>query len=450
MGLPDSFGTYGIYSDHYTGKPSKENPANFITVFGNKASKGPWAPSFSWNNTSAAQTFEALMAHTIHYYSVANDNSKLRVATCYRTTEVDKKDLAALGHIYSWEDKANYFVPWTAGNPILTTGHKPQTHGIMTLGPEITPEYSRFSTMTDVNVPIKLMTMYGNIANNDFGKMTSQAATAEHSFRKYLFSERLNYVPGLGYVPFTDRAMEWRDALLSEGFDQDRQLKGIGAGDLDRMHAHAVTIYRKHIALSNKLVSEAWKLAHAHGYKGISAQKFVDTYIANVIEHETAHLYEEEGVSEKDSESGIRMMHGRVNAKRAASREGTSQGKIYDVLSRHWYASAEEFQEGRARGMSKLESIALEAAKEAEDMGLEGEEAVAYVSDKVNEYDKNKESEESDSGESRLEEAIEESADGEPNPDGAGNNYESNKAEASETADDQGPANDNAQESQAA
>src|SRR3989338_1950638 len=131
--------------------------------------------------------------------------------------------------------------------------------------------------MTDINVPIRQMAIYGNIADNDFGKITSQAATAEHCFRKYMFSERPNYVPGIGYVPFTDRAIEWRDALLSEGFNEQRQLKGIGAGDLDKMHAHAVTIYRKHIALSNKIVSEAWKLAHAHGYKGLSAQKFVDT-----------------------------------------------------------------------------------------------------------------------------------------------------------------------------
>ena len=421
------------------------------------ASKGAWAPTFYWDNTSAAQTFDALMAHTLHYYPVANDNSKLRVVTCCRDTEVDKKDLATLGHIYSWEDKAPEFGRWTAGNPILRTGYKPQTDGIIIHGPEEIPIYSKFSTMTDINVPIRSMSIYGNIANNDFGKKIHEAATAEHLFRKYLVSERPNYIPGAGYVPFTDRSMEWRDALFSEGFNVERELKGIGAGDLDRVHAHAVTLSRKHIALSSKLTSEAWKLAYAKGYKGRAAQEFADAYIANIIEHETAHIHEEEGLPESVSEFNIRSMHGRVNAKRAASRHGTLQGKIYDILSRHWYATAEEFHSGRAgRAMSRLEAIAEESAKEAEEIGLEGEEATAYVSSKISGYIKNRgHNEGNDSGDNRLEDTLEDTidesaADGGANPSDTGSNYESNKMEASETADNSEAANDNTQESQAA
>jgi len=417
------------------------------------ANKGAWAPTVYWDNTSAAQTFDALMAHTLHYYPVANNSSKLRVVTCYRDTEVDKKDLAALGHIYSWEDKAPEFGRWTAGNPILTTSHKPQTDGIIVFGPEETPNYSKFSNMTNIDAPIRSWMIYGNIANNDFGKKIHEAATAEHLFRKYLVSERPNYIPGAGYVPFTGRSMEWRDALFSEGFNVERELKGIGAGDLDRVHAHAVTLSRKHIALSSKLTSEAWKLAYAKGYKGRAAQEFADAYIANIIEHETAHLCEEEGLPESVSEFNIRSMHGRVNAKRAASRQGTLQGKIYYILSRHWYATAEEFDSGRAgRKMSRLEAIAEESVKEAEEMGLDGGEATAYVSGKISRYSKNKEHNEgNDSRGNKLEDAIEESAaNGEANPDDADSNYATNKAEASDNAPEATNDNEPAQESQAA
>ncbi len=460
MASPRSLGTYEIYSDHFRGSSVKTNPADSINIFGTNSSKGAWGPTFYWNNTSAAQTFKALMAHTLRYYPVANDSSKLRVITCYRSTEVDKKDLADLGHIYSWEDQAKYFLPWTAGNPILTTSHKPQTNGIAIIGPEEIQKYSKFSPMTDINVPIRPMTMYGNIADNDFGKITSQAANAEHLLRKYMLSEMRNYVPGIGYVPFTDRSMEWRDAISSRGYNQDRELKGIGALNLSERHIHGATISRRFIALANNLTSEAWKLAHAYGYKGRAAQEFVDKYVENVIEHEIAHLYEKEGLSEQVSECNIRSMHGWVNAKRAASRHGTLQGKVYDILSGHWYASAEQFREGRAGRMSRLETIAEEAVREAEDMGLEGKEAAAYVSNKVNEYAENNKSEESDSGESKLEDTVEESTDGESNPEDADGNYASN--EAGETADDSGPENDNeasndnpepandAQESQAA
>lgn len=421
------------------------------------AGKGAWAPTFWWNNKSTAPTFDALMDHTLHYYP-SNDNSKLRVVTCYRNTEVDKKDLAAFGHIPYWEDQAEYFLRWTAEKPVLTTGHKPQTtDGIIVNGPEEMQKYSKFSTMTDISVPMRPMRIYGNIANNDFGKMISQAATAEHLFRKYLVSDRPNYVPGIGYVPFTDRSMEWREALSSEGFDEKRELKGIGAGDLGKMHAHAVTIYRRHIALSNELTSEAWRLAYSKGYRGRSAQEFADTYIGNIIEHEMAHVKEEEGLSESDSEHNIRSMHGRVNAKRAASRHNTLQGKIYGVLSRHWYATAEEFDSGRAgKAMSRLEAIAEEAVQEAEDMGLGKEEAVAYVSSKISRYAghsrHDEEEHENDALEDRLESAINKSAaDREDNPNDNGGNYESNKMEASGTADNAEPANDAAaQESQAA
>ena len=417
------------------------------------ASIGAWPPTFGWNNTSSAQNWSSLMAYTLRYYPVANDGSKLRVVTCYRNTEVDKKDLAAFGHIYSWEDQAKYFLPWTAEKPIITTGHKPQTDGIVINGPEEIQKYSKFSpTMTDINVPIRPMSIYGNIANNDFGKKIHEAATAEHLFRKYLVSERPNYVPGIGYVPFTDRSMEWRDALLSEGFDEKRELKGIGAGDLGRVHAHAVTIYRKHIALSNKLISEAWQHAYARGYKGKAAQEFVDKYIENVMEHETAHLYEQEGFPESISEFNIRSMHGGVNAKRAALRQGTLQGKIYDILSRHWYATAEEFHSRRVgRAMSRLEAIAEEAVKEAKEMGLKGEETTAYVNNRVSEYTKNNDSEKSDSEKSKLEDTIDKSAaNGETNPDDADSNYATNKAEASDNAPEATNDNEPAQESQAA
>src|SRR3989344_9265923 len=121
----------------------------------NNSSKGAWGPTFYWNNTSAAQTFKALMVHTLSYYPVANDSSKLRVITCYRDTEVSKKDLAALGHIYSWEDQAKYFLPWTAGNPILTTKQPAYTSEIIVHGPEEIQRYSKFSPMTDINVPIR-------------------------------------------------------------------------------------------------------------------------------------------------------------------------------------------------------------------------------------------------------------------------------------------------------
>ena len=311
--------------------------------------------------------------------------------------------------------------------------------------------------MTDINVPIRPMTIYGNIADNDFGRITSQAANAEYLLRKYMFSERQNFVPGIGYVPFTDRSMEWRDALFSNAYKEDRKLKGIGALNLSERHIHGATISRRFIALANNLTSEAWKLAHAYGYKGRAAQEFVDKYVENVIEHEIAHLYEKEGLSERVSESNIRSMHGWVNAKRAASRQGTLQGKVYDILSGHWYATAEQFREGRAGRMSRLEAIAEEAVREAEDMGLEGKEAAAYVSNKVNEYDKNKESEESDSGESKLEDTMEESTDGEASHEDDDGNYASNEAEQSAdnqendeaSNDNSEPAND-AQESQAA
>ncbi|MBI2208231.1 hypothetical protein HYU50_01945 [Candidatus Woesearchaeota archaeon] len=437
-------------ADFYDGPLSQHSVISEGAPHAN-SSKGPWAPTFWWNNTSSAQDWNSLMVHTLHYYPV-QDDSKLRVVTCYRPTEVDKKDLAAFGHIYSWEDQAKYFLPWTAEKPILTTGHKPQTDGIVINGPEEIQKYSKFSpTMTNINVPIRPMSIYGDIANNDFGKKIHEAATAEHLFRKYLISERPNYVSGIGYVPFTDRTMEWRDALLSEGYNEQRELKGIGAIDSPRRHIHGVTINRRYIALSNKLVSEAWQHAYAHGYKGKAAQEFVDKYIQNVIEHETAHLYEEEGLPENVSEFNIRSMHGRVNAKRAASRHGTLQGRIYDILSRHWYATAEEFHSGKAMVMSRLEAIAEEAVKEAEEMGLKGEEATAYVNNRISEYTKNNDSEKSDSEKSKLEDTIDKSAaNGETNPDDADSNYATNKAEASDNAPEATNDNEPAQESQAA
>lgn len=441
----------------YDGPASQHSVISKGAPYSN-AGKGAWAPTFGWNNNSSAQTWDSLMAHTLHYYPVANDSNKLRVVTCYRATEVDKKDLAAFGYIYSWEDQAKYFLPWTAEKPIITTAHKPQTGGIIVHGPEEIQKYSKFSTMTDINVPIRPMSIYGNIANNDSGKMSSQAATSEHLFRKYLISERPNYVPGVGYVPFTDRSMEWRDALFSEGYNQDRKLEGIGALNLSEGRIHGATIYRKFIALSSDLISEAWKLAYAKGYRGAAAQKFADEYINNVIEHEMAHIKEREGLPEKVSEFNIRSMHGRVNAKRAASRQGKLEAEIYNILSKHWYATAEEFRAARAgRGASKLESIAEEAVKEAEEMGLEGKEAVNYISNRINEYTKNNASQESDSEKSRLEDTVNESATtGENNSNNATSNYAANKTEASEATDTSSePANDNtsapeSQESQAA
>ena len=86
--------------------------------------------------------------------------------------------------------------------------------------------------------------------------------------------------------------------------------------------------------------------------------------------------------------------------------------------------------------MSRLEAIAEEAVREAEETGLEGEEAIAYVNNRLSEYTGNNGEEESDSGESKLDDAIEGSAaDGEANPDSMDSNYASNEAEASETAD---------------
>lgn len=441
-----SLGTYGILSDHFRGSSVKTNPADSITIFGANASEGAWAPTFYWNNTSSAQNFDALMAHTLHYYPVTNDNSKLRVVTCYRSTEVYKKDLATLGHIPYREDRGSEYLRWTAGNPILTTSHKPQTDGLLIFGQEETPRYSKFSNMTDINVPIRSMTIYGNIANNDFGKMTSQAATAENLFRKYMFPERPNFVRGIGYVSSTDMAMEWRDALFSEGYDMDRNLKGIGAGDLGRMHAHAVTLSRRHIALFSKLTSEAWELAYARGYKGRSAQEFVDRYIENVIEHETAHLYEKE-LPERISESNIRSMHGRVNAQRAASRRGTLQSRIYDTLSNHWYESAEAFSEGRTGRMSRLEAIAEEAVREAEEMGLEGKEARSYIENRLNEH--TEDNEESDSEESKLEDAVNE-PDAEAGLEDTDSTNEPSNGETSDNAPEAANDNDSGQESQAA
>ena len=170
------------------------------------------------------------------------------------------------------------------------------------------------------------------------------------------------------------------------------------------------------------------------------------------MEHETAHLYEQEGFPESISEFNIRSMHGGVNAKRAALRQGTLQGKIYDILSRHWYATAEEFHSRRVgRAMSRLEAIAEEAVKEAKEMGLKGEETTAYVNNRVSEYTKNNDSEKSDSEKSKLEDTIDKSAaNGETNPDDADSNYATNKAEASDNAPEATNDNEPAQESQAA
>jgi len=426
--------------------PSSSHSVASVGPENTNASKGSWGPTFYWNHKSTGPTFDAIMAHNLHYYPVANDNSKLRVVTAYRDTEADKQDLQYFGHTPYWDDKAEYFVPWLAGSPVLTTEQKNGSGGFVVIGPQEFREY-KDPSMTNVDLPLRDMIIYGSIKINDFGKAVSAAAAAETLFGKYLLSERPNYVPGIGYVPFTDRSMEWKASLDSEGYTENRELKGIGSTHLIGKHLHGATVQRKFIALAANLESEAWKLAYAQGYRGAAAQHFVEEYVSNVIEHELAHLYEREGLPENTSEYNIRSMHGRMNAKRAALKQGTIKGSINEILSRHWHATARQFG-GKGSLLSRLEAIADEALEEAEAMGLEGDEAVAYARDKVSEYSGNNDSniggsdaKEANSGENGLEGIISDSGGEDTRKNSPSKIYDTTKS--GEAADNAEPANDN-------
>jgi len=330
---------------------------------------------------------QGFLYHSSHPNFTHFDHSPVHANDGFYVVTANNKHFftsAKYGQVMHPEESDYNMDRFLAEKPLISAVEKQHGVGILFQGPE--------RLTSDANKRVRYIITYGTIDNNRVGIMLSEQATSEYLLRRYSIAQMPNFVPEIGYVPFTDQSIDWAATHISEGYDVPRELKGVGAGNLSKLHLNGVTygatLDNKYIALSSTIISDAWELANARGYRGREAQAFVDKYIENVIEHELAHLYEEEGRTEDESEFGIRTMHGKKNADRAALHKGTLNGRIYDLLSEQWYASAEAFTSGRARGnsMSKLEAIAEEATEEAREMGLEGDEAVAYVKGKVNNY----------------------------------------------------------------
>ncbi len=379
-----------IHTTHYHGSASKFVVENDYTRASSALIK---SPSFGFTKSSApmpkAIDYSIDLTKSGHWIIYASANKK---------TAFPEEDFRKYGFTHSDDESMGRMDGWIGA----TTGHhaieyvKPNGEiGLFELSEHI-PSYSKYSAMTDVNVPIKHLV--GTVPINKFGFYVSKLANAWEHSRDLSY---IDYPKRPGINPETLALLE---TLISEGGDP-REIDGIGVENLEN---HAAKIYLRDetatLVESIYIHQEAQAIAQKQGLDGKEA---IDEIIKYFLKHELVHNSDRRKFISIENEEEIDV--GEFLAKFFGERAeivDEKLAKIYRALARENEDYAQGWKEGRIKSKgslkSKLEYLAKQYASEARDMGLEGEEARDYVGRKLEEV--------KDSEESGLEKAVEKGA----------------------------------------
>jgi len=380
-----------VHSDKYVNGSVLSNPADSITFFPGRASNFNIKDSMGFVNHSNIPMHKGRMV--FDFSPTKTYSEKHGIVDIVRTSGnlIGFSDFKEYGPGFTNDDHS--FGGWIQPKGITSYDRERPNHGFLIEGSEMKIRYNTSDMPNVTKFTTRIITI-GPIDINTVGRRFSENCTSKQLLGDYSvgdpFREQLNYIPGVGYSKFTNRSVIWKDTMDSEGINNWRELKGIGAADLSKMNALAVTIGKKYVVLSNTIISGAWKKAHSKGLSGRDAEMYVKEFIEDIIEHETYHMLEPDNLPKSVSEERIASIHYRKAAREAEMYKGTSRGMISRMLAKHWKAYAERARSGGLsslnKSMNKLEALAAEAIEEAEGMGLEGEALDDYVANAIEEY----------------------------------------------------------------
>ncbi len=362
--------TTSVYSIHYYGSANTGTTSDVIPKGApyTNASSELFPLSYGFDNKSSVQTWQELMKFSYTPYPVIyQGNVGFVVSTVYNKFFVGAKDLAEYGALYNPDESKDRMDGWigaTTGPHAIEYVRPFKEVGLFEL-PEHIPDYSRFG-MTDVQVPIK--SLKGLVPINEVGKYISRIATLEADFRDVLFGR-------FGFNPETEAFLEFS---MDKGLGPAREIEAIGVGNLENAIASTRFFDDGSVALvaSKDMYQKALNIAHSYGLKGDEAVRFVKRAIWY---HELYHVLDHRnGLSKRRREIDA----GEFLAKFFGARAPMLERKIaryYRALERYNRDYAQHYRE---RG---IQSLIGKYAAEAEEKGLKGEEAQAYIASKLEE-----------------------------------------------------------------
>jgi hypothetical protein len=308
--------------------------------------------------------------------------------------------------------------------------------------PEHRLNYSQYG-MTDVNLYIR--DLAGRVPINKVGYYFSKIANLEQDLRNLIFTDYFFKEPP-NYNPETLAFLEF---LIEKGLGPAREIEAIGVRNLEDDVAQTARSNGTAALIAAKDMYEKLRsVAQSHGLEGDEAVWFekLSTWY-----HELCHVYIRQLMSKSNEEVKVGELLAEFFGQRSSLLEERI-AKYYKTLSSQHenYAlncKSQKLLSSKLESLnSKIESLIRKYASEARAIGMNDEEMMAYVTDRIegeiNELEKDAEDYEkmsySQEGESPKEESSEDASESEQrdNKDADKENLEGQQPSNSEVEGD--------------
>jgi hypothetical protein len=271
--------------------------------------------------------------------------------------------------VFSYDRKQDRIGAWidaTMGNKAIEYVKPNPEIGLFEL-PEHTPHYSRYPTMTDVNLSVK--SLEGTVPINKVGVYISKIANLEQDLRDVIYTTYSNKAPG--FNPETEAFLE---SLLSKTFFSPRKIGAVGVEDLEG--AIAATYHNDKTAVlvaSKDMYAKARAIAESYGLRGEEAVKYAKRAIWY---HELFHVADHRKLRSKRGKE--------VDVGEFLAAFFSERAKVVNEKTAGYYkAFAKENTKYADRHKNIIKYLAEKYALEAKAMGMDEEQANNYVSSRL-------------------------------------------------------------------
>jgi cytidylate kinase len=286
-------------TNHYNGPSYMGKSEELFSVnYGNANNGFTVSPSFAFSNTSGAQTWEKLMAHTTTYSMV---DGYLVFNSSNTSTAFTLNDIAKYGFAHNQDESADYMDGWigsTVGNHAIDIVKPNKEEGIIEFEDKIL-DLNQYDMTT---VPNRVTNFSGSVPINKFGLYLSKNENVRQDLKEAIFRDYLSETPGLN-----EETLAYVNFLESKGLGPAREIIGYGTEFMPNAIARTRNIKGSILTGSREMGDIAMKIAEEYGLNGYGANNFVRNAIWL---HELYHVMDHrKGISEKriETELGERL-----------------------------------------------------------------------------------------------------------------------------------------------